>query len=158
MGEMPEWRRVGIRFDIEAHSVDVKVGGEMVIEGFHLGAIKIPNNICIGVCGATSADKHAHLCVNDIVLIDEDDEGEEVGLDVSLNVKGPSLDVKMPSCEVSLDVKGPSCEVGLDVSLDVKAPSLDVKMPSCEVSLDVKGPSCEVGLDVSLDVKAPSLD
>ena len=80
--EMPEWRRVGIRFDIEAHSVDVKVGGEMIIEGFHLGAIKIPNNICIGVCGATSADKHAHLCVNDIVLIDEDDEG---GVDISLD-------------------------------------------------------------------------
>merc|ERR1711998_589055 len=64
----------------------------------------------------------------------------DVDVKASADVKGPSLDVKMPSCDV--DVKGPSCDV------DVKAPSK--KAPSCDV--DVKGPSCDV------DVKAPDCD
>merc|ERR1740130_660292 len=58
----------------------------------------------------------------------------EVGLDLSLDVKAPSLDVKMPSCEVSLDVKAPS--------LDVKMP----RLPACdvEVEIDVDVPACDV--------------
>merc|ERR1711935_157674 len=72
--EVPEWRKVKIRLDIESNTCDVKVGGETVIEGFHLEGITIPSNVCIGVCGATSGESTGHLCVNDIVLIDEDED------------------------------------------------------------------------------------
>ena len=55
---VPEWRKVKIRFDIEENTCDVQVGGQMLIADLHLGGIRIPSSVYIGVCGATTAESH----------------------------------------------------------------------------------------------------
>ena len=72
--DTPEWRRVKIRIDVENDTCDVTVGGETVLEGVSLPAGIIPSIMCIGVCATAAAGKFARLCVNDIVLIDEDED------------------------------------------------------------------------------------
>ena len=76
-------------------------------------------------------------------------------LDVGLEVKG-SLDMKapdMPSVEggVSLDVKGPSLDLSLDVKadvdVDVKA-GVDVDLKGPKVDADMKGPELEVNFNI----------
>lgn len=80
-----EWRRVKIRFDIEENKCDVKVAddeGKMkkIIDDCKFEGVTIPNQVCVGVCAGSNSDRHAHICVNDLTLMDVDDDHiEETG-------------------------------------------------------------------------------
>jgi len=57
----------------------VTIGDKKVLDDVHFTGVKIPKQVCIGVCAATS-DKHFAICVNDVVLLDVEGEDAEIDL------------------------------------------------------------------------------
>ena len=68
-----EWRKIKIRFDIEQNNCDVTLGDHKVLDDVSFEGVTIPKTVCVGVCGATSRDKHFAICVNDVMLLDDED-------------------------------------------------------------------------------------
>ena len=72
-----EWRHIKIKFDIQDNTCDVTIGGKKLLNDVHFSGVKIPKQVCIGVCAATS-DKHFAICVNDVILEDVDGGDAEI--------------------------------------------------------------------------------
>merc|ERR1712153_31126 len=71
--EVNEWRKMKIKFNVTDHTCSVNIGGNDLLTGVSLGAVPaLPAVVCMGVVGGSNPDHHAHICVNDISLIDED--------------------------------------------------------------------------------------
>ena len=51
-----------------------------IIDDCKFEGVTIPNQVCVGVCAGSNSDRHAHICVNDLTLMDVDDDHiEETG-------------------------------------------------------------------------------
>ena len=68
------WRKVVIKFDIEANTCDVTIGGRRVLTDVSFEGVKIPRTVCAGVCAGTSAGRTNHICVNKLKLREIDVE------------------------------------------------------------------------------------
>lgn len=67
------WRKIKIKFDIEANTCDVAIGGVKVLDAVKFEGVKIPHRVCIGVCAGTADGKSNHMCINKLKLKAEDD-------------------------------------------------------------------------------------
>ena len=68
------WRSVVVVIAVDSNTCSVAVGGKQLMQDVKLEGIRIPRKLCIGVCAASSTTNYAHICVNDITLVDEDGE------------------------------------------------------------------------------------
>lgn len=82
LGTNGEWRNIHVKFDIEDHNIDVKVGGIKLLDDvpIRLGnwadgtQINVPRRLCVAVCAGTGARKTSKICVNRLRLQGEDAE------------------------------------------------------------------------------------
>ena len=70
------WRKLKIKFDIDENKIDVSFGGIKLLDDVKIEGIKIPKNVCIGVCAGTSSLSN-HICVNKLKLKGEADDDDE---------------------------------------------------------------------------------
>ena len=73
--EVNEWRKMKITFNVTDGTCSVIIAGNELLTAVSLEDIpSLPSIICMGVVGGANPDHFAHICVNDISLIDEDRE------------------------------------------------------------------------------------
>jgi len=72
--EVNEWRKMKIKFNVENQTCTVNIAGNDLLTDVSVAEISLPGVICMGVVGGSNPDNFAHICVNDISLIDEDQE------------------------------------------------------------------------------------
>merc|ERR1712216_466957 len=87
-----EWRKIKIRFDIEENKCDVKVDGKKYIDDCKFEGITIPHKVCVGVCAGANAENFAHICVNDLTLLDQDEDHDEHTGRVGDDINGDEIE------------------------------------------------------------------
>lgn len=65
-----DWRKVHVKFDIQANTCDVTVAGTKILDAVVMTGVCVPKTVCIGVCAGTGDGCSNRICVNKVKLKD----------------------------------------------------------------------------------------